>query len=88
LGRGGRAFPPRPGAPDGSPDSIAANITSDSTAGIGAWSDQDVGRAITTGIARDGHTLKPPMAFGYYAGLKAADLADIIAYLRTVPPLQ
>jgi hypothetical protein len=23
-----------------------------------------------------------------YAGLKAADLADIIAYLRTVPPLQ
>ena len=24
----------------------------------------------------------------YYAGLKQADLADIIAYLRTVPPLQ
>jgi cytochrome c2 len=32
--------------------------------------------------------LKPPMAYGYYAGLKQADLADIIAYLRTVPPLQ
>jgi len=24
----------------------------------------------------------------HYAGLKDADLADIIAYLRTVPPLQ
>jgi len=28
------------------------------------------------------------MAYGYYAGLKQSDLADIIAYLRTVPPLQ
>jgi len=28
------------------------------------------------------------MAYAYYAGLKAADLADIIAYLRTLPPLQ
>jgi len=28
------------------------------------------------------------MAFAYRAGLKEADLADIIAYLRTLPPLQ
>jgi cytochrome c2 len=28
------------------------------------------------------------MAYAYYAGLKETDLADIIAYLRTVPPLQ
>jgi hypothetical protein len=27
-------------------------------------------------------------ASGLYAGLKDADLADIIAHLRTVPPLQ
>jgi hypothetical protein len=32
--------------------------------------------------------LKPPMAFAYYSGLKETDLGDIIAYLRTVPPLQ
>jgi len=88
LGRGGRVFPPLPGSPDGTPDSVAANITSDSAAGIGAWSDGEVGRAITHGIARDGHSLKQPMAFAFYAGLKQADLADIIAYLRTVPPLQ
>jgi mono/diheme cytochrome c family protein len=88
LGRGGRVFPAPEGAPDGTPASIAANITSDPTAGIGAWTDQEIGRAITRGIARDGHLLKPPMAFAYYAGLKQADLADIIAYLRTVPPLQ
>jgi len=81
-------FPPREGTPEGTPPSVAANITSDPAAGIGGWIDQEIGRAITQGMARDGRTLKPPMAYGYYAGLKPADLADIIAYLRTVPPLQ
>lgn len=85
LGRGGRAFPGAEG--DGTP-SIAANITSDPTVGIGAWTDQEIGRAIREGVARDGHALKPPMAYRYYAGLKVTDLVDIIAYLRTVPPLQ
>ena len=85
LGHGGRAFPGAEG--DGTP-SIAANITSDPTAGIGAWTDQEIGRAIREGIGRDGHALKPPMAYRYYAGLKVTDLVDIIAYLRTVPPLQ
>jgi mono/diheme cytochrome c family protein len=88
LGHGGRVFPAREGAPQGAPDSVAANITSDPAAGIGAWNDREISRAITHGIARDGRTLKPPMAYGFYAGLKEADLADIIAYLRTVPLLQ
>jgi mono/diheme cytochrome c family protein len=88
LGRGGRAFPPREGSPEGTPPVIAANITSDPTAGIGAWSDAEIARAIAHGIARDGRPLKPPMAYAFYASLKEADLADIIAYLRTVPPLQ
>jgi mono/diheme cytochrome c family protein len=84
LGHGGRVFP----APDGSPGSVAANITSDPAAGIGAWTDAEIGRAITKGIGHDGRALKPPMAYGYYAGLTPADLADIVAWLRTVPPLQ
>lgn len=88
LGRGGRVFSPLVGAPEGTPTSIAANITSDPAAGIGAWTDQEIVRAVTQGIARDGRTLKPPMAYGYYAGLRDADLADIVAYLRTVPALQ
>jgi hypothetical protein len=88
LGRGGRAFPAREGSPAGSPASIAANITSDPAAGIGAWTDAEIRRAITHGIARDGRALKQPMAYASYAGLHEADLADIIVYLRTVPPLQ
>ena len=83
LGRGGRVFP----GPEGT-RVITANITSDPAAGIGAWSDSEIVRAITRGIGRDGHALQPPMAFSYYAGLRPGDLADIIAYLRTVPPLQ
>jgi mono/diheme cytochrome c family protein len=86
LGRGGREFPPL-GAPEGTPPSVAANITSDKAAGIGAWTDQEIARAITRGIGHDGQALKPPMAYGFYAGLRDGDVADIIAYLRTVPPL-
>jgi mono/diheme cytochrome c family protein len=88
LGQGGRTFPPREGSPEGSPGSVAANITSHPTAGIGAWSDAEIKRAIVSGIARDGRPLKQPMAYSYYDGIKDADLADITAYLRTVPPLQ
>jgi len=88
LGRGGRVFPLREGSPDGTASSTAANITSHPTAGIGAWTDAEIVRAITNGVARDGRALKPPMAYGYYAALKGSDLADIVAYLRTVPPLQ
>jgi mono/diheme cytochrome c family protein len=83
LGNGGRVF-----AEAGPPGVMAANITSDRTSGIGGWSDQEIARAITHGVDRDGRMLMPPMAFAYYAGLKETDLADIIAYLRTVPPLQ
>jgi len=32
--------------------------------------------------------LEPASAIAGYAGLKEADLAAIIAYLRTVPPLR
>ena len=86
LGKGGRAFPLREGVPN-SPTSIAANITSHPTNGIGGWSDAEIARAIQKGIGRDGRALQPPMAFGFYAGIKASDVKDIIAYLRTVPPL-
>ena len=79
-------FPARDGSPEGTPGVTVPNITPHPTAGIGAWSNAEIVRAITQAIARDGRPLKPPMAYGYYAGLREADLADIVAYLRTVPP--
>ena len=89
-GRGRRPFEPADvhGFDPNWQGSIASNITSDPTAGIGAWTDDEVARAITKGIARDGHQLKPPMGYSFYAGLSEGDVRDIVAYLRTLPPLQ
>jgi mono/diheme cytochrome c family protein len=87
LGGGGRLFPPREGSPEGTPPTVIPNITAHPTAGIGSWTDAEIIRAVTHGVARDGRPLKPPMAYGYYAELKSSDLADIVAYLRTVPAL-
>jgi mono/diheme cytochrome c family protein len=86
LGRGGRPFGPALIQGLGSTwrGAVAPNITSDPTAGIGAWKDAEIERAIRQGIARDGHRLDPPMAFPFYAGLSDADISDIVAYLRTL----
>jgi mono/diheme cytochrome c family protein len=82
LGHGGRKFGST--IVKGLPDTVVPNITSDPVAGIGAWSDAEIARAIRQGIARDGHRLNPPMAYPFYAGLSDADTTDIIAYLRTL----
>jgi mono/diheme cytochrome c family protein len=79
LGRGGFEFPGPWGV------SVSRNITQSKSKGIGAWSDAEIKRAITQGIDKDGKHLKPPMGYSYYAKMTDLDIADIIAYLRTVP---
>lgn len=66
--------------------SVAKNITSDPEQGLGKWSDTEIERAIRQGVGKDGHRLLPPMGFGYYAKVSAADMSALIAYLRTLPP--
>jgi mono/diheme cytochrome c family protein len=80
LGAGGFEFPGPWGV------SVSRNITSSKTKGIGAWTDDEIKRAITQGIRKDGSHLKPPMGFHYYSTVSAADLDAVVAYLRTVPP--
>ena len=65
--------------------SVSRNITSHKEKGIGAWSDDEIKRAITKGVRKDGSPLKPPMGYGFYANMTEADLDAIVAYLRTVP---
>jgi mono/diheme cytochrome c family protein len=79
-GKGGRTFR----GPWG--ESVSANITSDPATGLGQWSDDEIKRAITQGIARDGHKLKPPMAYAGYATMSPQDLDAIVAFVRTLPP--
>jgi mono/diheme cytochrome c family protein len=80
LGAGGFEFPGPWGV------SVSRNITSSKTKGIGAWTDAEIKRAITTGVDKDGNHLKPPMGFSYYAHMTDADLDDVIAWVRTLPP--
>lgn len=65
---------------------LAANITQHEELGIGAWTDDEIKRAITQGISRDGRELLPFMGFSFYAKISDEDLDAIVAYLRTLPP--
>ena len=79
LGTGGFEFPGPWGV------SVSRNITSSKEKGIGGWTDEEIKRAITQGISRDGSKLKPPMGYHYYSTVSTDDLDAIVAYLRTLP---
>ncbi len=89
LGAGGRPFLPVfiKGLPDNWKGSVSRNLTSHPDSGLGSWSDAEIKRAITQGVGRDGRHMQEPMAFAWYAGISDKDLDAIVAYLRTLPPL-
>ena len=66
----------------------APNITQHTETGIGAWTDDEIERAIREGIRPDGSVMGPPMAYPYYREISSADMDAIIAYLRTIPPVE
>jgi mono/diheme cytochrome c family protein len=88
-------FPVKPGtagggrswASEGLPWITAPNITPDRGVGIGALSDDAVARAIREGIRHDGRALFPIMPYQHYKYLSDEDLASIIVYVRTLPPV-
>jgi mono/diheme cytochrome c family protein len=82
LGAGGFEFPGPWGV------SVSRNITSSKSKGIGAWTDEEIKRAIVTGTSKDGSKLKPPMGYHYYATVTPDDLDAIVAYLRMVPAVE
>lgn len=81
LGAGGLEIPGPWGI------SVSANITPHPEDGIGAWTDEQIRQAITSGVRPDGNHLMPPMAFAYYANMTSEDLDAIVAYLRSLKPL-
>ncbi len=89
LGAGGRPFMPSfvKGLPESWKGNVSRNLTSHPAQGLGAWSNVEIKRAITQGVGRDGRKMEPPMAYGWYAGIRNDDLDDIVAYLRTLPPV-
>lgn len=66
----------------------SGNLTSDGETGLGNWTDDEIKRAITKGIRRDGSRMLPfPMDWASYSTIAPSDLDAVVAYLRTIPPV-
>jgi mono/diheme cytochrome c family protein len=68
---------------------LAYNITSDKVHGIGGWTDDALKQYLSTGTAPGHGPASGPMAEAVTNSLRyltAADIADIVTYLRDVPP--
>jgi mono/diheme cytochrome c family protein len=80
LGRGGFEFHGPWGV------SVAANLTSHPD-GLADHTDAGIAAMITQGVRPDGSRMNPPMGYGYYARMTPEDLAAVILFLRSLPPL-
>ena len=78
----GRSF-----AQEGIPFLNSPNITPDPATGAGNWSDDALARAIREGVGHDGRTLFPMMPYVNYRNMSDEDLASVVTYLRTLPPI-
>jgi len=72
----------------GLPGQISApNLTPDRDTGSGNWTDDQFARAIREGIGHDGRALFLMMPYQNFRQMSDEDLASIIVYLRSVPPI-
>jgi len=68
---------------------IPPNLTPDLKAGLGAWSDADIIRAVRTGVARDGRQLDHVMPYlTAFHNMTDQDAADIVRFLRSLSPVK
>lgn len=63
------------------------NLTSDVTTGLGAWTDKQILDAVRSGTGRDGRELCGSMPVFPKNRIDDAAAADLIAFLRALPPL-
>lgn len=61
------------------------NIT---PAALNTWSDGEIIRAITTGVTKDNDVLFPIMPFMNYNNLSKEDLYSIVAYIKSLKPIE
>jgi mono/diheme cytochrome c family protein len=68
---------------------FTANITPDPIAGLGAWTDEQIARAIRSGVSRDGRSLYwQGMPWDHFSNFDEEDIASVVAYLRAMPPVR
>lgn len=81
LGMGGDRFDQTIGVPG---VFYARNIT---PVGISRYSDGELYRVITSGVTKEGRAIFPLMPYPYYGRMDKEDIYSIIAYLRTLTPI-
>jgi len=81
-GKGGEVFDQKFGFPG---SFHARNIT---PAALSNWTDGEILRAIASGVDRNGKALFPVMPHPNYGKLDREDLYSIIAYIRTLQPIE
>jgi mono/diheme cytochrome c family protein len=64
------------------------NITPDRETGIGEWSAEDFRRAMIEGRTPAGSHYYPVFPYRWYTGMTEQDVADMWAYLQSVPPVR
>jgi mono/diheme cytochrome c family protein len=67
---------------------FAPNITPDPETGAGSWSDDQLARAIREGVSHDGRALFPSMPYPDFHKMSDEDLASVVVYLRSLPPVR
>jgi mono/diheme cytochrome c family protein len=82
LGAGGERFDQQMGFPG---VFYAPNIT---PAALKTWSDGEIFRAVTTGVNKDGKALFPLMAAHRFGQMDQEDIYAIIAYIKTLKPIE
>ncbi|ABG60115.1 cytochrome c-related protein [Cytophaga hutchinsonii ATCC 33406] len=81
-GKGGEIFDQKFGFPG---IFYSKNIT---PAALSSWTDGEIYRAITSGVSKDGSALFPVMPHPNYGKMATEDIYSIIAYLRTLAPIE
>jgi mono/diheme cytochrome c family protein len=66
---------------------VAPNLTPDIETGAGGWTDDQFARAIREGIGYDGRALFPMMPYQGFRTMSDEDLASVVVYLRSLPPV-
>ena len=64
------------------------NITPDENTGIGLWSDTQIANAIRAGVGQHGSRRLVTMPWQGYAKLNGDDVEAIVAYLRSIEPVE
>ncbi|MBR0645409.1 c-type cytochrome [Plastoroseomonas hellenica] len=62
------------------------NISPDPEDGIGRWRGVDLANALMAGVSPDGRHYYPALPYVAYARMRPEDIADLMAYLRGLPP--